>query len=151
MSIPHVLAATIRYGDERMNPYFLIVWVRSWSYCALCDLWLCHKIEAWRLFLWHIAYTCRLFGFKGHNREERRTKVVALGRREDNLITHLSLVHAFGIHVNSRSLRHECGYMIDWFHEKGWVLFWVCWNSWGIIRYSIWCDQKVWGITSRII
>ena len=33
--------------------------------------------------------------------------------------------------------------------EKGWVLFWVCWNSWGIRRYLIWYDQKVWGITSH--
>ena len=56
---------------------------------------------------------------------------------------------ASGIHVDSRTLGHECGYMTKWFYEKGWVLFWVCWNSWGIRRYSIWCDQKVWGITSR--
>ena len=43
----------------------------------LCPMWfwLCHKTEAWRLFLWHVAYSHGLFGFKEHDQEECRTKV----------------------------------------------------------------------------
>ena len=36
---------------------------------------------------------------------------MTLGQEEDVLITHLSLVRAFGMHVDFRSLGNECGYM----------------------------------------